>query len=120
MSCAVRLPAARKAGYTEPKAPSPPPLTKLGGQGDGMPFGPESAGVVPTLRRGIRDLFGNPLACPEGRVPIRRITLSQLSRFGKLENFFRKDPYRQHSLPDRISTPGFRSIAPMPSYMPPA
>jgi hypothetical protein len=89
--------AARKAGYTAPTTPPPTRLTKPGTPGDAMAFGPESAGVVPTLRRGILDLFGNPLACPEGRVPIRRITLSQLSRFGKLENFFRKAPGRDMS-----------------------
>jgi hypothetical protein len=30
------------------------------------------------------------MACPEGRVPFRRITLAQMARFGKFEDFFAK------------------------------
>src|SRR5262249_45008175 len=66
---------------------------------DPMSFGPESSPIVPPLRRGLTDVFGHQMASPEGRVPLRRITLSQLARLGKLDNFFRKDPGRKFDLP---------------------
>jgi hypothetical protein len=44
--------------------------------------------VVPPLRRGLRDPFGNRVHCPEGCVPIRRITPSEMSRCGTFDRFF--------------------------------
>jgi hypothetical protein len=53
-------------------------------------FGPENTSVMPPLRRGVRDLFDNSISCPEGCVPVRRITLSSLAFLGKFDNFFTK------------------------------
>lgn len=47
------------------------------------------------LRRGLRDLFGNPMACPGDCVPLRRLTLERLTRAGTLENFFKKGSVEQ-------------------------
>jgi len=85
--------AARKAGYdlsAKPPAPSP-----LAGPTHANPeaFGPLVYPFLPPLLRGLADPFGNPLACPEGRVPLRRVTIAQMARLGKFENFFRKYPY---------------------------
>lgn len=38
------------------------------------------------------DYHGNVMQCPEGTVPVRRITLEDLSRFETLQDFFRKGP----------------------------
>lgn len=42
------------------------------------------------------DRFGNALGCKEGTVPIRRVTLEQLSNFGTLQDFFHKAPESVH------------------------
>jgi hypothetical protein len=85
--------AAKKAGYdlsAKPPAPNPP-----AGPAYTNPaaFGPLVYPILPPLLRGLVDPFGNPLACPEGRVPLRRVTIAQMARLGKFENFFRKYPY---------------------------
>jgi hypothetical protein len=38
------------------------------------------------------DSFGNVMNCPEGTIPMRRVTLEDLTRFGTLQDFFRKAP----------------------------
>jgi len=38
------------------------------------------------------DRHGNVMHCPEGTVPMRRITLENMVRFGTLKDFFRKGP----------------------------
>ena len=40
------------------------------------------------------DASGNVRACPTGAVPIRRLTLAELTRFATLEDFFAKTPSR--------------------------
>ena len=39
-----------------------------------------------------KDRYGNVLLCPPGTIPMRRITLEELSRFESLRHFFRKAP----------------------------
>ncbi|MDB5091482.1 MAG: hypothetical protein JWR09_5476 [Mucilaginibacter sp.] len=43
---------------------------------------------------GEEDEEDNPRACPEGCVPIRRLTLDELGRFHTLQDYFRKTPGR--------------------------
>jgi hypothetical protein len=86
--------AARKAGHKVKEVAPPPTRPEAAVKVDPMAFGPEPSGMVPPLRRGLTDVFGKPIACPEDRVPLRRITLYQLARLGKLEYFFRKHPGR--------------------------
>ena len=42
-------------------------------------FRPDSMDLVPHLRRGMKDTLGHAAECPEGCVPIRRITLPRLA-----------------------------------------
>ena len=52
------------------------------------------------------DKFGNPMACPEGTVPIRRVTLEEISRFDTLEDFFGKSPrHSPHRTPLLLNIP---------------
>ncbi len=51
-----------------------------------------SAALSPHLERGNHDQFGNERYCPPGTIPMRRITLEELARFGSLEDYFRKAP----------------------------
>lgn len=51
---------------------------------------PEPTPIMPPLRRGLVDPFGHLVASPEGCIPMRRITASQMARYGTFDNFFRK------------------------------
>lgn len=54
---------------------------------------PPAAGrklVEPPLRRGRKDSFGNEQYCPDGTIPMRRITLEEMSRFKSLDHFFQR------------------------------
>lgn len=44
------------------------------------------------LTLGLVDSFGNAIHCDEGTIPMRRVTLEEMSRFGTLQGFFRKTP----------------------------
>jgi len=50
------------------------------------------------------DHFGNVMHCPEGTIPMRRLTLEDLTRFPTLRDFFRKAP-REAGLPPRAAEP---------------
>jgi hypothetical protein len=39
-----------------------------------------------------KDRFGNVMHCPEGTIPMRRVTLEQVTRFETLRDFFQKGP----------------------------
>jgi len=65
-----------------PKAPQAPADRQAGG--------PASREVTPRLGPGLHDVFGNETCCPKGAIPVRRITLDQLSRYEDLADFFRK------------------------------
>jgi hypothetical protein len=56
------------------------------------PGAPDGTGLVAPLARGLVDALGNKLSCPAGHVPLRRVSLRQLTRFGSLDAFFRKGP----------------------------
>ena len=38
------------------------------------------------------DLFGNTMNCPEGSIPMRRVTLEDMTRFATVRDFMRKSP----------------------------
>jgi hypothetical protein len=46
--------------------------------------------MLPPLHRSLVDPFGNELACSDDRVPLARVTIAQMARLGKFENFFQK------------------------------
>jgi hypothetical protein len=73
-------------GKRPPEAPDAPPAA--GGQYEarkdsfvGSPLGPDR-----------KDRHGNAMQCPAETVPMRRVTLEDLSRFKTLQDFFRKGP----------------------------
>jgi hypothetical protein len=65
------------------------------------PNGTEAANIssmiTPILDLGLRDQFGNPVTCPEGSVPVQRVTLERLTNFTTLDAFNWKPPV--HILP---------------------
>jgi hypothetical protein len=80
-------------------APAPPPAGGL--QGPGTPMG-----VTPHLVKGKHDEYGNEMFCPEGTIPMRRLTLEEMTRFKTLKEFFRKSPGGDgHPGRRRVKTP---------------
>jgi hypothetical protein len=75
-------PAVRKSTTRIPQPPEPP--SPPGGYA-----GPPVAPLEP-LRTGRQDRFGNNIECPPGTVPIRRMTLGELTRYPTLQQFFSK------------------------------
>jgi hypothetical protein len=47
-------------------------------------------GVPPMLSREKKDRFGNVMFCESGYIPLRRVTLEELTRFATLDDFFNK------------------------------
>ncbi len=76
-----------------PEAPSLPDLT-------GEKKTPSSAKTKSVAAQSDQvDRYGNAMRCPPGCVPIRRVTLGELARFGTLADFFRKRPPLNPSAP---------------------
>jgi hypothetical protein len=61
-----------------------------------------STAVSSPLNANLKDRFGNALNCPPNTVPIRRITLDDMTRFGSLENFFQKGGVRPYRTPNTM------------------
>jgi hypothetical protein len=88
--------AAREAGYRvdlRRRAPMPP-KELIEAQKDKR-FKPVRSMFAP----GEKDAYGHERVCPEGCVPVRRLTISRLARLGTLPNFFRKDPVPSKASP---------------------
>ena len=72
-------------------APSTPPsLLTIAG----APV-PTPATVRPASPAAAVDRFGNSMACPPGHIPMRRVTLEEMTRFRSLDEFRSKGPARQ-------------------------
>jgi hypothetical protein len=84
--------AAKTAGYDLSAKPPAPVSFAAPAQGSPAASGPLVNSILPPLLRALEDPFGNPLARHEGRVPLRRVTIAQMARLGKFENFFYKYP----------------------------
>jgi hypothetical protein len=68
-----------------PPLPSETPSTRLGSAAGGEP-------VKPQLSAGQVDAFGNAVSCDPATIPMRRVTLEELTRFASLREFFEKGP----------------------------
>lgn len=49
-------------------------------------------GALVQLHPDLRDPFGNQMHAPDGTIPVRRMTLEELSRFRSLRNYMQKRP----------------------------
>lgn len=95
---AEQQPAMRGSQGRFPSAPEPPKIEAAPGSYDersdslvGSPLGPDK-----------KDRFGNVMQCPEGTIPLRRVTMEQIARFETLRDFFRKAPRGASPLPGMI------------------
>jgi hypothetical protein len=78
-------PSLRRSG----SGPAAPPVLPAA-QGSARGTSPPAQQVEPQLCAGRRDELGNEQCCPNGTIPMRRITLDEMSRFEKLTDFFQK------------------------------
>ena len=51
---------------------------------------PAVEGVPLQMKKGLKDKFGKEMVCPEGSIPMRRVTLDQMTKFHTLNDFFQK------------------------------
>lgn len=78
-------PTLNKLGESKPAAP-PAPETK----GESAPEQGEPASSMTML--GKTDKYGNDVSCAKGTIPMRRVTLDQMSHFATLSEFLAKRP----------------------------
>ena len=78
-------------GASPAKAPSLPSVQASRGAAAGTPTGERNPiPVSAPLYAGEKDRHGNERSCPEGHIPMRRITLEELTRFETMQQFFGK------------------------------
>ena len=86
-----------------PKAPDLPPMPKQPATaGQAQDWKPTELG--PQLAPDRKDQFGNVMYCPSGTIPIRRVTLEDMSRFENLRQFLQKRP-GGGAIPPRAPSP---------------
>ena len=91
-------PALRESGET---IAEPPSLAREIGLEEVEPETPATAAEPESEPE--RDRFGNPAKCPEGFVPVRRVTLEEMARFETLRDFFSKTGAKPLSPPSAPS-----------------
>jgi hypothetical protein len=96
-------PGLRGKETTVPKAPDLP-----------QPAEPHAAGakderqashIESPLGPGKVDTLGNKMECPDGTIPMRRLTLEGMSRFESLQQFFQKSPLDKEVRPPQGASP---------------
>jgi Neprosin/Neprosin activation peptide len=81
------------------KAPDLPGVKGKTGPKENMIANHVQAQLITTRK----DKFGNVMSCPAGTIPLRRITLDELTRFGTLRQFFQKSPVGSGRPPNMAS-----------------
>jgi Neprosin len=78
-------------GAAPAQAPAIPGMEKSTGAA-GEPVGDRKPVEIKQTGAGQKDKHGNERSCPEGHIPMRRITLEELTRFESMRGFFQKSP----------------------------
>lgn len=99
-------PALRNAREPVPQAPDVPYVAQA--EGRGVPDERNDRHVPSQLGPDRRDRYGNVMQCPTGTIPMRRVTLEDLSRFENLRGFLRKGPSGDAEPPRANSTATLR------------
>jgi len=100
-------PSLRGSADAVPAAPDLPPLMAEATAGAEAPAVAAERADQPAgsaLGPDRRDAHGNAMLCPEGTIPMRRVTLEDLTRFETLQDFFAKGP-RGAGRPPRFDEP---------------
>jgi hypothetical protein len=92
-------PSVRQLGLDKVELEAPPPAVVDTHRG---PSEPELERAVSPLTLGLVDTFGNAVSCAAGTIPLRRVTLEEITRFQTLEGFLHKTP-DEKGLPDDLA-----------------
>ena len=95
-------PALRGSPGPIPKAPDLPWHEEAGGAKDER----KASLIESPLGPDRKDQHGNVMHCPPGTIPMRRVTLEQLTQFATLRDFFQKGPKEAGRPPQTIIAPG--------------
>jgi hypothetical protein len=98
---AEQQPSLRGSRGRIPSAPDAPQHEAAGGPNDEL----RDSLIGSPLRSDKKDQFGNVMDCPQGTIPMRRVTMEQLARFETLKDFFRKGPRAGGRPPQMIEPP---------------
>lgn len=71
---------------------TPPEAEPLPPQNGRATAGPKASMVDAQLAEGKLDQFGNEMSCPDGMIPMHRLTLEEMARFKTAQEFFQKTP----------------------------
>jgi Neprosin len=96
-------PSLRGSKEVVPKAPDAPAAYEAAAAGSAREERNDTLAGSP-LGTDKKDHHGNVMHCPPGTIPMRRVTLEDLSRFETLQDFFRKGP-RGAGVPPRSIQP---------------
>jgi Neprosin/Neprosin activation peptide len=96
-------PGLRAAGGTVPKPVDLPKMT--GATAAATPAAEERKTqlLASPLGAGKKDDQGNEMNCPDGTIPMRRLTLEQMSKFKSLRSFFSKNPLEKEVKPPQAA-----------------
>jgi hypothetical protein len=92
-------------GATPAKAPDLPTMDKTA-VSSGEPIGDrKSVEITSAFRTGQTDRYGNQMSCPEGYIPMRRVTLEEMTRFESMRHFLQKSPQGEGRPPRTVGNP---------------
>ncbi len=92
-------------GAAPAQAPDLPTLDKTA-NAQGEPTGDRRPiEITPAFRAGKTDRHGNEISCPAGHIPMRRLTLEELTRFESMKQFFQKSPEGAGRPPRTVGNP---------------
>ncbi|MFC5741358.1 neprosin family prolyl endopeptidase [Dyella tabacisoli] len=104
----LQQPGARQGGLKAIAAPPPVPTTfpsvRIGGN-DGTGLKQPQAVTSQLAANEKIDEYGHSRICSEGTIPMRRITLKELSRFPTLRDYFQKAPDGAEHVPSKTVYP---------------
>lgn len=99
-------PALKGSHKSVPKAPDAPPQAHDTSYAAGGPQDERKDLLISSpLGPDHKDRHGNAMHCPPGTIPMRRVTIEDLSRFPTLKDFFRKGPRGAGRPPRAIEPP---------------
>jgi hypothetical protein len=96
---ALRQPALKNHKVQHTPPPPPAPAKSMGKKM------PATKGVAPFLAKGKKDQFGNEMYAAPGTIPMRRVTLNELTHFRTLKEYRQKDHTVMQQLVSKKLTP---------------
>jgi hypothetical protein len=80
-------------GAAPAQAPDVPAMQKTTGPAGEPAADRRPIEIAMTFKAEQKDKHGNQMSCPAGYIPMRRITLEEMTRFESMRHFFQKSPH---------------------------